>query len=156
LGFAPARYLIKFLLGRQSPGTYEQIVARTRLWDMAVLQLLKRNHSEGVKDARVQQLVILGAGYDTRAYRFDDLLLENKVRVFEVDREEMQSQKMHILAKVLGGKVPKYVSYVATDFKTGSLSKSLLDAGFDPKKIVCATYHNTSHHDMICAKMIRI
>jgi methyltransferase (TIGR00027 family) len=145
--------LCAIVLNRQMPGTYEQVVARTRLWDMALVKLLTRNHIEGVKDARVQQLVILGAGYDTRAYRFMDLFLENKVRVFEVDREEMQISKMDTLAKVLKGKVPKYVTYVATDFETGSLAKSLFDAGFDPKKIV-SKYFIDRHCDPFIILML--
>ena len=75
----------------------------------------------------LQQLVILGAGYDSRAYRFD---LAGRVKTFEVDHPATQQDK---LAKVqaIFGKIPEQVIYVSIDFNTQTLEDCLLQAGYD-------------------------
>jgi methyltransferase (TIGR00027 family) len=55
------------------PGLGNSIRARVRYFD----DFVKAAVAEGL-----EQLVILGAGYDTRAYRIDGLC---KIKVFEVD-----------------------------------------------------------------------
>ncbi len=58
---------------RLVPGAVNSIVARVRYFD----DVVKSSMCDSLK-----QLVILGAGYDTRAYRIDEL---KQVRIFEVD-----------------------------------------------------------------------
>ena len=50
-------------------------------------------------DDEIKQLVILGAGYDSRAYRFDDL--KGKVKVFELDHPATQKVKIEKIKKYL-------------------------------------------------------
>ena len=71
------------------------------------------------------QYVILGAGYDMRAYRLD---LPASLKVFEVDQEEVQELKKSRMPKevLATGKA----SYVSVDFNTQTLSEELLKAGF--------------------------
>jgi methyltransferase (TIGR00027 family) len=76
----------------------------------------------------LQQLVILGAGYDSRPYRFD---LSGKVKVFEVDHPLTQTDKLEKVRRIFG-EVPVHVAHVPVDFNTQLLSDRLLSSGFDP------------------------
>ena len=67
---------------RLFPGLGNSIRARVRYFD----DFVKNSIDEGLR-----QLVILGAGYDTRAYRIESL--KGKVRVFEVDHPDTQTCK---------------------------------------------------------------
>jgi methyltransferase (TIGR00027 family) len=81
--------------------------------------------------AGVEQVVVLGAGYDSRAFRFADRL---GVRpVFEVDHPATQARKERIL-RALGKRreLPRVdVRRVSIDFQRQSLEKRLDKAGFD-------------------------
>lgn len=79
-------------------------------------------------ESGITQLVILGAGLDTRAYRNEQH--QRVARVFEVDHPATQASKIVRVKKVFG-KVPSYVSYVSVDFVDETLDK-LLTSGFDP------------------------
>ena len=74
----------------------------------------------------VRQYVVLGAGFDTFAYRnpFPDL------RVFEVDHPATQATKRERLAT---GEIaiPASLTFVAIDFATTALDAALRNAGFD-------------------------
>jgi methyltransferase (TIGR00027 family) len=75
------------------------------------------------------QVVILGAGLDTHAYRCEALLAQ--VRVFEVDRPATQALKKQRVNDVLGGP-PANLTYVAIDFQHEDLSAVLMRHGYDP------------------------
>jgi O-methyltransferase involved in polyketide biosynthesis len=75
----------------------------------------------------VAQFVILGAGFDTRAYR---LPKDTQVRVFEVDSPETQRVKRETLQKV--GIDSSAVTFVAADFEKDDWLACLSAAGFDP------------------------
>lgn len=79
-----------------------------------------------VADAKTRQVVILGAGMDTFAYRnpYPDL------RVFEVDHPETQTWKRKRLADT-GIPVPGTVVYCPIDFDERTLEAGLADSGFD-------------------------
>jgi methyltransferase (TIGR00027 family) len=72
-------------------------------------------------------LVILGAGYDTRAYRFVELA--GKVKVFEVDHPATQELKIDKIKRTLG-LIPDNVVYVGIDFDRESLSKRMSESGY--------------------------
>jgi methyltransferase (TIGR00027 family) len=76
----------------------------------------------------LRQLVILGAGYDSRAYRFD---LPGRVKSFEVNHPITQADKLKKVQKIFG-KIPEHVTYVPVDFNTQTLSERLLSSGYDP------------------------
>lgn len=95
------------------------IPLRTRLIDDTL--------QSAIKDG-LEQLVILGAGYDTRPYRFEDL--KNKVEVFEVDLKEIQSDKQNRLTKAFGS-APDHVIYVPIDFEKDDLGDCLRAKGYD-------------------------
>jgi methyltransferase (TIGR00027 family) len=75
----------------------------------------------------VAQFVILGAGFDTRAYRLPS---DTHVRVFEVDSPKTQIVKRETLQKV--GIDSSAVTFVAADFEKEDWLARLSAAGFDP------------------------
>lgn len=104
---------------RRGPGVNGFLVARDRYID----DVLKKFLDEGLP-----QLVILGAGYDSRAYRFD---LANQVKIFEVDHPATQADKLSKLQSVFG-KMPDHVIYVPIDFNTQTLEERLMESEYDP------------------------
>jgi methyltransferase (TIGR00027 family) len=77
----------------------------------------------------VRQLVVLGAGLDTYAYR---RALPNGLRVFEVDHPATQAFKRERLAAAQI-EMPSALSYVPVDFERDTCGECLSAAGFDPK-----------------------
>jgi methyltransferase (TIGR00027 family) len=75
----------------------------------------------------VRQLVVLGAGLDTFAYRnpFADL------KVFEVDHPATQAWKRRRLADA-GIAIPSSLAFAPVDFEHETLMSPLQAAGFDP------------------------
>ena len=72
-------------------------------------------------------MVILGAGLDARAYRFEEL---KSIKVFEVDHPASQASKIEKVRRVFG-ELPAHVTYVAVDFNTQTLEKRLPECGYD-------------------------
>jgi methyltransferase (TIGR00027 family) len=96
--------------------------ARTRYID----HLLERAARQGAS-----QIVVLGAGFDSRAYRFHRNY--PKVAFFEVDLPATIRAKEDAVARALGA-VPRYVHYASIDFDKQTLDSVLSNAGYDPGK----------------------
>ena len=77
----------------------------------------------------VEQLVILGAGLDSRAWRLDSL---KDTVVFEVDFPASQAWKRERAASI--PYKAKDVRFVAIDFQHDQLAPLIRNAGFDPSK----------------------
>jgi methyltransferase (TIGR00027 family) len=77
------------------------------------------------------QVVVLGAGYDSRAYRFRDAF--PKVQFFEVDLPATSEMKRKRLTEVFGA-VPAHVRYAPIDFDKQKLEEVLPALGYDPKQ----------------------
>jgi methyltransferase (TIGR00027 family) len=77
-------------------------------------------------NAGTTQLVLLGAGLDTLAYRTP---LAGRLRIFEVDHPATQARKREMLAAAAIA-VPETLSFVAVDFEREKLSERLEAAGF--------------------------
>lgn len=77
--------------------------------------------------AGATQVVILGAGFDSRAYRFRSAL--KKVKVFEVDFGPTQEYKKRRALEVLGPP-PVNLTYVPIDFTKQTASAVLRRAGY--------------------------
>lgn len=105
---------------RKMPGWSNAIRGRIRFFDDIVQDAVGEGFS---------QLVILGAGYDTRAYRIGTL--NGHVKVFEIDRPETLAKKIGIL-KNLFGTLPDHVAFVPHDFGQGPWWPVLEAAGFLP------------------------
>ncbi len=80
----------------------------------------------------VRQVVILGAGFDTKAYRLTELL--KNARVFEVDRPTTQEYKRRRIREA-GIEVPPNLIYVPVDFRNDSLGRVLEAAGYDASQV---------------------
>lgn len=97
---------------------FYQLTARTKHIDATLV--------EAAQDG-AQQVVILGAGFDTRAYRFHEKF--PKIRFFEVDLPAMVAVKKKAVKEKLCY-APSMVSYVAIDFEKQKLGEVLTRAGF--------------------------
>jgi methyltransferase (TIGR00027 family) len=75
----------------------------------------------------VRQILVLGAGLDTFAYR---LKRTQDMRVFELDHPATQAEKRRRLTEAQIEE-PAHVSYVAYDFESGSMTAALKAAGLD-------------------------
>ena len=75
----------------------------------------------------LDQVVILGAGFDTRPYRIAGI---QKTRVFEIDHPATQAEKLKRLQKVIDP-LPAHVTFLPVDFNTQTLDTCLLGNGYD-------------------------
>jgi methyltransferase (TIGR00027 family) len=114
--------LVVWWAERLAPGVPGEVLGRTKYID----DCLKTRIDEGI-----EQLVILGAGYDSRAYRFDGL--GQRVKVFEVDHPATQQVKMKRVERLLG-RLPHHVVFVPVDFEEEKLHHKLFDKGYDRNK----------------------
>jgi methyltransferase (TIGR00027 family) len=78
----------------------------------------------------VRQIVVLGAGLDTFAYRLEPT---HDLSVFELDHPATQADKRRRLTEAQIAS-PPHVAYVAHDFEHGSMTAALEAAGFDPSR----------------------
>ena len=79
-------------------------------------------------DRRVRQYIVLGAGYDTFAYR--QPAWAAALRIFEADQPGTQEDKRQRLA-VARVDTPENLTFVPVDFERESLSAALAARGFD-------------------------
>lgn len=78
----------------------------------------------------VHQLVVLGAGLDTYAYRG---ALKGSLSIFEVDHPATQAWKRERLAAA-AIPVPSTLKFAPVDFEHETLAEGLAAAGFDPTR----------------------
>ena len=109
---------LPWFIDRRWPGARASGVARTRLIDDRLIAALVDG---------MNQVVILGAGYDARAYRLPAL---GRVRLFEVDHPATQAAKQARVRRMLRT-LPAHVTFVPLDFNNHALPDALAAAGFD-------------------------
>jgi methyltransferase (TIGR00027 family) len=114
----------KLAMDQMNTGAFYYVNARTLHMDALLTQSLK---------AGFRQVVIMGAGFDSRAYRFHDAYPD--VRFFEIDLPATSADKQQRVEKLLGRR-PDWVTFVPIDFNTQTLDEVLGKAGF-------ATDHKT-------------
>jgi methyltransferase (TIGR00027 family) len=107
--------------GRQHPtreGVSSHFAARSRFAEDAAATALARG---------VRQIVMLGAGYDTFAYRCAP---HDGLKFFEIDQPTTQDLKRERLvhAKI---PIPSFLSFVPVDFEHQTLGERLAEFGFD-------------------------
>jgi methyltransferase (TIGR00027 family) len=143
--FLPAhfRFFLRFKRVRENtkeklngflPGLNEYMIARTAYFDGLFVEALK---------ARTPQIVLLGAGYDTRAYRFSPA--NQGTRIFELDILPTQNQKLKYLrkARIM---IPENVSLVPIDFNREALGELLAAAGFERKQKTCFIWEGVTYY----------
>jgi methyltransferase (TIGR00027 family) len=112
----PIRRLVLRVIDRKWPGARTSAVARTRLVDDLLRQAVRSGAS---------QVVLLGAGYDARAYRIAEMA---GARIFEVDHPATQAVKIRRVAGQIAAASP-FVAHVAVDFQRQPLDSALRAAG---------------------------
>ena len=117
-----------------TPGVYEYMIARTAFFDNAFADALNNY---------VSQIVLLGAGYDTRAYRFANL--NNTTNIFELDISTTQNRKKKCLRKA-GINLPEHVKLVPIDFNRESLIRVLADAGYKNNEETLFIWEGVSYY----------
>ena len=111
--------LRKAFMSKVAPsGIYEYVLARTKLLDETFLDGLTN---------RVYQIVLLGAGMDTRALRFAS---KNRgTKIIELDIEKTQHPKIEILSRKQVD-LPDELVFASIDFNKQSISDVLMNAGY--------------------------
>ncbi len=107
---------------KNPPGMYEYVIARTIFFDQIFDRALRDEFP---------QIIFLGAGYDSRPYRFAGLIRET--RIFEVDAHPTQQRKKELLQNA-NIRVPDRLTFVPINFKTDALNDILSKAGYDKSK----------------------
>jgi methyltransferase (TIGR00027 family) len=101
------------------PGAYYLQNARTFHVDACLRRAI---------DGGFRQVVLLGAGFDTRAHRLASA--EHDVRFFEVDFGELQREKKAALEH-LPGSSARNIHYVASEFEADALAEIADAPGYD-------------------------
>lgn len=114
-------------------GSRGTVVVRTRYIDDALRDALRQG---------VRQVVILGAGFDSRAYRIPGI---DRVRVFEVDLPATQASKRALVLQRLGA-LPPHVTLIPADLTAPGLEAVLRDAGFQPEAATFFICEGVTHY----------
>ncbi len=113
------RKLFDIRTERICPGVIGSVAARTRYFDDCL---------EAALQDGTEQLVILGAGYDTRAYRIEGV--KEMAKVFEVDHPATQHAKTMKLKKLPGSFTARVV-HVPVRFNSEDFGSRLFEYGYD-------------------------
>jgi len=100
------------------PGVMGSVLARTRFID----DYLREQVASGIK-----QIVILGAGYDTRALRLETV--NKTVKIFEVDHPATQKRKISLIKQRLGSPSSNII-FVPVRFNSQNLGERLFAGGY--------------------------
>jgi methyltransferase (TIGR00027 family) len=114
----PVRDLLVRVTERSAPGLWGSMLCRKRYADDAVTDALA---------AGIEQIVFLGAGLDTRAYR---LVAPAGGLAFELDQRANTDDKQRRL-RAIYGRTPERVRVIPVDFEVDDLAAVLAPAGFD-------------------------
>jgi len=115
-------------------GVYAYTIARTAYFDHIVEEGLREN---------VPQIVILGAGYDSRPYRFANLVGET--RIFELDDIQTQQRKQNLL-KQANISIPEKLAYAPLSYETPLLRENLAGAGFNEEKQTLFVWEGATYY----------
>ena len=95
------------------------IIARTLYFDRIIERAMEQ----------VEQFVVMGAGYDMRAY---GNLQRQSISFFELDQANLQQHKLASLESA--GISYEHVSFVSVDFGNENALEKLIESGFDTSK----------------------
>lgn len=104
------RRYVQRTIRKKIPGALTSGIARTRYIDDLLQQTLQH---------QIQQVIILGAGFDTRALRLNSL---SNIPVIEIDHPNTARKKTSILKRKLGH-LPNHIHYWQIDFNKESLQE---------------------------------
>ena len=113
------------------PGPRPSAVARTRYIDDAVTAAVRTD----------EQVVLLGAGFDSRAHRLESL---RGVPVYEVDHPATQARKQELITRCRRRSTT--VDYVPVDFEHDDLETALITAGLDRGRRTCFVWEGVTNY----------
>ncbi|MDM8529250.1 SAM-dependent methyltransferase [Anaerolineales bacterium HSG24] len=134
LRFKKIRAITNNKLNSFLPGLNEYMIARTAYFDSLFVNAL---------NSKTAQIVLLGAGYDSRAYRFAKSNLGTTV--FELDIAPTQDKKMECLRKARIS-IPKHVTFVPIDFNKEPLKDALEKAGYKSHQKTLFIWEGVSYY----------
>ena len=134
LKFEKVRANTKAKLAAFMPGLNEYIIVRTAFFDELFMDALKD---------QFPQIVMLGAGYDSRAYRFAKS--NRGIKIFELDASPTQERKIKCL-KAAHISIPKEVQYIPINFMNESLSGVLEKAGYKNQERALFLWEGVSYY----------
>ena len=121
--------LLRGVIDRFWPGARTSAVARTRLID------------DWIADSVRKQLLVLGAGFDSRAWRLPILA---KLPVFELDHAATAAERRRRIAALAADR--SGVISIAIDFDRGQLPEVLSAAGFDPRIVTTVVWEGVTNY----------
>jgi methyltransferase (TIGR00027 family) len=119
LGTLDSREMIKKKI---PPGMYAYVIARTKYFDAVFMDAVKNS---------IEQIVFLGAGFDSRPYRFHKWI--NATMIFELDMKPTQDHKLFCLRKN-NVAVHDNVSFIPMNFETDDPFAMLGRHGYDKRR----------------------
>jgi methyltransferase (TIGR00027 family) len=131
-GTTAGRAVALGIIDRGWPGTRTSLIARTRLIDELV----------SAQASAVDQIVILGAGFDTRAWRLE--AFQRGATVIEVDHPDTQARKRAVLDR--REIATAHVRFVPTDFHLGRLATAIADADYRPSSPTLFLWEGTTNY----------
>jgi len=134
LKFKSIRENTKTKLNEALPGLTEYMIARTAYFD----QLFAEALSNGTP-----QIVLLGAGYDSRAYRYS--AINRGTTIFELDIKPTQNRKKDCLAKARID-IPTQIKFVPINFREESILEVLKKGGFNPQEKTLFLWEGVSYY----------
>nr|WP_260402230.1 class I SAM-dependent methyltransferase [Flavobacterium notoginsengisoli] len=115
------------------PGALSSGIARTKYID----DLLKNAISKGVK-----QVIILGAGFDTRAVRLDFL---KAIPVIEIDHPNTSNFKAQVYKNRIG-EIPTNIRFLQIDFNKQDLDQLALENNLDFSKPTAIIWEGVTNY----------
>ncbi|KQO32833.1 methyltransferase [Flavobacterium sp. Leaf82] len=127
------RKYVENTIQKKVPGAFSSGIARTKYID----ELLQKAILSGVK-----QVIILGAGFDTRALRLDFL---KDVSVIEIDHPNTSNFKRRIYKNRLG-KVPDNIDFLQIDFNKQDLDQLAAQHNIDFSKPTAVIWEGVTNY----------
>jgi methyltransferase (TIGR00027 family) len=135
IGPAELALIAEHPIGKALDRDFQEAIRDPDVFGFAWLMLVRTRFIDERMERAVRggatQVVILGAGFDTRAHRFAELLKD--ATVIEIDYGATQEYKKRRVEAALGG-APANVAYASIDFTRESLREALRRAGFKPSR----------------------
>ena len=127
---------------KTGPGPRPSAIIRTRVIDDALVDIVNRHHQIAFVDAdKSSQVVVLGAGFDTRAYRLSALAT---ARVFELDHPATQRAKRQVIDRL--GLSSDHVTHAPINFEHDDLHEVLTNAGIDPNSPIVFLWEGVTNY----------
>ena len=123
-------FLLSFKIFRAMETMVFQLTAKGVLGSLLCRTKYIDDSCKAAIDAGIDQIVILGAGLDTRPYRIAGI---NKVKILEIDLPAIQNIKKKKLKQFLGA-LPANITYIPIDFNIQTLAEALSATELDLAK----------------------